>query len=352
MSAPSQRGRRLRRRRTSLLLGLSATALAVLTVSQPDGEALPTRADRVQHDVLTLPSTAAAAVAGVRAHPVVWTPWSMAPAVADQPPSPRAAATLPDGAVRVFEGNRFLVAYYGTAGTGALGVLGEGPPDRVHRRLVRAAAPFARPGSPVQPVYELIVTVADAYPGKDGDYNHDIPRAAVRRYIDAAHRNGALVVLDIQPGRANFLSVARRWAWALQDPWVGLALDPEWRMGPHSVPGRVIGSVHAREVNRVSAWLSGLVAQRALPEKLFVLHQFRTSMLQRPERIVRRPGLALVQHVDGFGTPGQKLDTYRAVARPRQFAMGFKLFYDEDVPRMRAAAVRRVRPVVRFVSFQ
>ncbi|HEY0890110.1 MAG TPA: hypothetical protein VGE38_10915 [Nocardioides sp.] len=261
-------------------------------------------------------------------------------------------ARLPGGGTQVFEGNRFLVAYYGTAGTGALGVLGEGPPDRVHRRLVRAAAPFARPGSPVQPVYELIVTVADAYPGKDGDYNHDIPRAAVRRYIDAAHRNGALVVLDIQPGRANFLSVARRWAWALQDPWVGLALDPEWRMAPHSVPGRVIGSVHAREVNRVSAWLSGLVAQRALPEKLFVLHQFRTSMLQRPERIVRRPGLALVQHVDGFGTPGQKLDTYRAVARPRQFAMGFKLFYDEDVPRMRAAAVRRVRPVVRFVSFQ
>lgn len=273
---------------------------------------------------------------------------SAAPAAASAP----APATLPGGATRVFGDNRFLVAYYGTAGTGALGVLGEGTPDRAHRRLVRAAAPFARPGSAVQPVYELIVTIADAYPGKDGDYNHDIPRAAVRRYIDAAHRNGALVVLDIQPGRADFLSVARRWAWALQDPWVGLALDPEWRMGPHSVPGQVIGSVHAREVNRVSAWLSGMVARRGLPEKLFLLHQFRASMLQRPERVVRRPGLALVQHVDGFGTPGQKLDTYRAVARPRQFAMGFKLFYDEDVPRMRPVAVRRVRPVVRFVSFQ
>jgi hypothetical protein len=59
-----------------------------------------------------------------------------------------------------------------------------------------------------------------------------------------------------------------------------------------------------------------------------------------------------VQHVDGFGTPGQKRATYHAVARPRQFAMGFKLFYDEDVRRMGPAEVHRLRPHVRFVSFQ
>ena len=63
-------------------------------------------------------------------------------------------------------------------------------------------------------------------------------------------------------------------------------------------------------------------------------------------------GLVMVQHVDGFGTPGQKLDTFHAVARPRQFFMGFKLFYDEDVRRMSAGDVRRIRPKVRFVSFQ
>ena len=246
-----------------------------------------------------------------------------------------------------------LVAYYGTAGSGALGVLGEASPDRIQPRLMRAARPFARPGeTPAQPVYELIVTIADAHPGKDGDYSHDISRAAVRRYLAAAHRHGALVVLDVQPGRADFLAVAKRWAWALQDPWVGLALDPEWRMGPGEVPGRTIGRVAAGEVNRVSGWLAGLTAQRRLPEKPFVIHQFRSSMLVRPERIVRRPGLAMVQHVDGFGTRGQKLDTYRAVARPRQFAMGFKLFYDEDVHRMGPRQVRRITPRVRFVSFQ
>ena len=82
------------------------------------------------------------------------------------------------------------------------------------------------------------------------------------------------------------------------------------------------------------------------------MHQFRSSMVPDIGRVRRREGLAMVQHVDGFGTPAQKLATYAAVARPRQFTMGFKLFYDEDRPRMTAPAVRRIRPAVRFVSFQ
>ena len=272
------------------------------------------------------------------------------PTVDTSPPS--RAATLPGGGRGVFEGNRFLVAYYGTAGSGALGVLGEGRPDRMDARLTRAARPFRSRHQPVQKVYELIVTVADAHPGKDGDGNHDISRRQVRDYIAAAHRHGALVVLDLQPGHADFLSVARRWSWALRDPWVGLALDPEWRMARGGVPGRRIGTVGAGEVNRVTAWLSRLVAQRRLPEKLLVLHQFRRDMVVHPERIARRRGLAMVQHVDGYGTPQQKRATYAAVARPKEFTMGFKLFYDEDVHRMSARAVQRLRPSVRFVSFQ
>jgi hypothetical protein len=267
-------------------------------------------------------------------------------------PTPAPTQTLPHGATKIFGDGRFLVAYYGTAETGALGVLGETSPDAMQRRVQRAAKPFARKRQPVQVVYELIVSIADRHPGPGHDYSHDIPRAEVQKYIDAAHRHDALLLLDIQPGRADFLTVAKRWAWALKDPYVGLALDPEWRMGKHAVPGTRIGSVGAGEVNRVSAWLRDLVARHALPQKLFVLHQFRTSMIDRIGAIEPRRGLVMVQHVDGFGTPGQKLDTYHAVARPRQFFMGFKLFYDEDTRRMTAADVRRINPRVRFVSFQ
>jgi hypothetical protein len=93
----------------------------------------------------------------------------------------------------------------------------------MHQRLLRAARPFARPSQPVLPVYELIVTAADRSPGKDRDYSHDIVRADVRRYVQAARRNGALLLLDIQPGRSDFLTVARRWQWVLEEPHVGLA---------------------------------------------------------------------------------------------------------------------------------
>jgi hypothetical protein len=262
---------------------------------------------------------------------------------------------LPGGGYRIFGDRahpRFLVAYYGTAQTPSMGVLGASDPDTMQRRLMRAARPFREPGERIQPVYELIATVADRSPGPDHDFSHDIPRALVREYVAAAHRHGALLLLDIQTGRAPFPQVAKRWAWALDKPWVGLALDPEWRMGPHQVPGTVIGSVRAAEVNRTSAWLSRLVRDRGLPEKLFVLHQFRLSMMPDIGRIVHRPGLAMVQHTDGFGTRGQKLATYHAVARPHQFRQGFKLFYHWDVHRFTPQQVRHLRPRVSFVSYQ
>jgi len=261
-------------------------------------------------------------------------------------------ATLPGGRPKIFGDGRMLVAYYGSANTGALGVLGETSPDRMVKRLRDAAAPFARGGSEVQIVFELIVTVADAHPGKDGDYSHDIARGDVQRYIDAAHRHGALLLLDIQPGRSGFLSVVRRWKWALEDPYVGLALDPEWRMGRRGVPGHRIGSVSATEVNRVSKWLKTLVQIEDLPQKLFVLHQFRTDMIEDIGAIEPRAGLVMVQHVDGFGTPSQKLDTFNAVVRPQQFFLGFKLFYDEDHRLLKPGFVKAIRPRVQFVSYQ
>ncbi|NYE36615.1 hypothetical protein F4692_001748 [Nocardioides cavernae] len=302
----------------------------------------------------------AALVAGLIALPVLTSP----PAAAGDRPArtsataattaARATASLPGGGKTVFGRKRFLTAYYGTAATGALGVLGETDPDTAFQRIAKAGKPFLGRTERLLPVYELIVTVADGadYPGTDGDHAHDVLHSRVQAYIDAAHRNGALLLLDLQPGRTDFLTAAKRWEWALQDPWVGLALDPEWRVGPGEFPGQQIGSVRAREINRTAGWLSRLTRDNGLPEKLFVVHQFTDSMVPDIRKVRRRDGLAMVQHVDGFGSPADKLATYRDVAVPRKFTMGFKLFYDEDVPRMRPAQVRRSLPDVRFVSFQ
>jgi len=110
--------------------------------------------------------------------------------------------------------------------------------------------------------------------------------------------------------------------------------------------------VSSAEVNRVSAWLDDLTERKGLPEKVFMLHQFRRDMVKHLERVRDREHLALVQQVDGFGTRGQKLATYHHVVGRGRFAIGFKLFYDEDLHRMHAAQVLRIRPRVSFVSFQ
>jgi len=259
-------------------------------------------------------------------------------------------AQLPLGGTKIFPAYR-VVAYYGTAGSSALGVLGEGSPDRMLPKLRAAAKPFAG-NRKVQVAYELIASVAQASPGKDGDYSQMIPLDQIQRYVDQARRNKVLVILDLQPGRGDFLPQARALERFLVQPHVGLALDPEWRMPKGKVPGRTIGRVGAAEVNRVSDYVSGLVARHRLPEKLFVLHQFRASMLPDVAKVQRRPGLAMVQHVDGFGTRSEKDATWDRLRRPQQFHLGYKLFYDEDVKRYGPADLLRFKNVPELVSYQ
>jgi hypothetical protein len=252
---------------------------------------------------------------------------------------------------QVFD-HRILVAYYGTANTGSLGVLGEQPPDAITKRLRAAAAPFAHGDIKVQIVYELIASIADASAGDDGDYSHFLDKSDVQRYVRAAKRHHALLVLDLQPGRSDFLSQAKHFGWALKKPWVGLALDPEWHMGPHEVPGQTIGHVGAAEVNQVSRYVARVTRNNHLRQKVFMLHQFRTDMIRHIANVENRPVLAMVQHVDGFGTRAQKLATYNNVVRAKQFHQGFKLFYDEDTNLFKPRQVLRIRPRVQFVSYQ
>ncbi|GAA4941365.1 hypothetical protein [Actinomycetospora succinea] len=272
------------------------------------------------------------------------------------PPAPVAAPSpppreLPRGGRTIFPQHR-VVAFYGTAGTDALGVLGEGTPDEAGERLEEVAAAFATPGRTVLPAMELIVTVANATPGLEGDYSTDITPDAARTYLDAARTRGQLLVLDVQPGTSDFLSAVRVWEPLLREPDVGLALDPEWRMAPGEVPGEVIGGVSAAEVNAVSAWLSAIVTDGDLPQKLFVLHQFTASMITEPEQLATPPGLAVVQHIDGFGAPENKRGKYAQLRRPGQLHPGFKLFYDEDTPTLSPAETLGLSPPPDLVTYQ
>jgi hypothetical protein len=258
---------------------------------------------------------------------------------------------LPLGGVTIFPRYR-IVAYYGTAGTPSLGVLGEGPAAQAAARLENVAAGFATPDRVIQPAMELIVTIADRTPGPDGDYSHDIDSGQVWQYLEVARAHRQLLVLDIQPGRSRFLNKVRPWERLLREPDVGLALDPEWRMPPGGVPGHIIGHAEAAEVNDVATWLAELTGSARLPQKLFVLHQFTLNMLPDLPAVRLHPELAIVQHIDGFGSPADKLSKYRTLQHPELFNMGFKLFYDEDTPMLGPAETLALDPPPSYVSFQ
>jgi hypothetical protein len=265
-------------------------------------------------------------------------------------------AVLPGGGQVLFPGRR-MVALYGHPGVPALGVLGEqGVAESVAR--AQALAAEYRPVSdvPVVPAFELISTVADSGPGPDGDYSAEADVEFLRPWVDAARDAGVYVVLDLQPGRADFLSQAQRYTELLAQPHVGLALDPEWRLGPDQRPLQQIGSVGVDEINAVATWLADLTAGNALPQKLLMVHQFRLSMISGRERLdTSRDELAVVLHADGFGTPDLKLETWAAMhqGEPAGVRWGWKNFYDEDTPTFTPAQTLQVGPQPPvFVSFQ
>jgi hypothetical protein len=246
-----------------------------------------------------------------------------------------------------------VVAYYGAPQSRELGALGIGSPQGAARRLAKQAKPYEREGQPpVLPALELITVIANADPGEDGMYRARQTDAVIRRYLRAARKEKALLLLDIQPGRSDFFTEATRLKKWLKEPDVSLALDPEWRVRDGEIPGQIIGHVGAREVNATSAWLAQLVAQYKLPEKLFVIHQFTDDMVPETE-IKDREGLATVLNVDGFGDALNKKAKYADFTRQAPDAYhGFKLFYSEDTGLMRPREVLRLRPKPVLVVYE
>jgi hypothetical protein len=270
----------------------------------------------------------------------------------DTVPKP-AIAQLPGGGRTIFPVKR-VVAFYGAPQSERLGVLGIGSPDRAAIRLKRVARAYATPARPVLPAFELISTIANAHPGDDGMYRTHQPAGTIERYLVAARKAKALLLLDVQPGRGDFLSEAQRLEPFLLQPDVGLALDPEWHVGDGEVPGQTIGSVTAEQVNEVSAYVSDLARKHDLPQKLFVIHQFTDGMIQGKERLVRRPGLAMTMNVDGFGYPGDKIPKYKqfTATNAAGFHNGFKLFFEEDSNLMTHGAVLGLRPAPDLVVYE
>jgi hypothetical protein len=271
--------------------------------------------------------------------------------------SPNAAAPveLPEGGRTLFPDRR-IAALYGHPGIAGLGVLGQQDlPESIARARELAADIQPYSDVPVLPAFEIIATIADAGPGPDGDYSAESTVEELRPWVQQAAAAGLYVVLDLQPGRTDFLTQAQRYAELLQLPGVGLALDPEWRLAAGQVHLEQIGSVDAAEVNAVAGWLADLTAAAGLPQKLLLLHQFRLSMIRNIDALdLSHPELAVVVQMDGQGSQAAKDETWAAItgAAPPGIRFGWKNFLQRDTPVLGPADTMAQQPTPVLISVE
>jgi hypothetical protein len=245
--------------------------------------------------------------------------------------SPTPPLELPQGGREIFPDYR-LVGYSGAGGdpSFSLGRL-SGDLDARCQEIKTLGKKYAR-GRTVQPVFENISTTVTASPGDDGKYRFRRDNAEIREYLKAARKCEALLLLNIQPGQSEFMPEMKHFEEFLREPDVGVALDPEWAMDPGKVPGIALGRTTGKELNDAAIYLSEIVDEYNLPEKVMVYHQFNDTV-DNPKQLKPQEGVAIVRSIDGLGGPASKTETYDRLVegQPKFIHPGFKLFYSEDV---------------------
>ena len=266
-------------------------------------------------------------------------------------PTPLAGSILPQ---------KRIVAYYGNPLSKRMGALGEFAKEDMLRRLQGEAARWekADPTHPVQPALHLIAVVAQGEPGKAGKYRMIMPDAIVNQVYGWAKEAKAILFIDIQTGHEDIRTILPRFEWILKNPDVHLGIDPEFNLiKSGKKPGSKIGTFDAADINYATGFLSEMVKKYNLPPKVLTVHRFTRNGVTNSQSIQLRPEVQVVMHMDGWGAPWLKRDSYKdyIVAEPVQYT-GFKLFYHNDTkkgdPLMMPQEVLKLNPQPLYIQYQ
>ncbi len=250
--------------------------------------------------------------------------------------------------------DQILVTWYGNPNTARMGILGERKGAALAAGLREQAAAYEKvTHKRVIMAYHLVAVVAQGLPGKDGKFRRRESPAIIRALLNDARANGFKLILDIQPGRSTVAEELPSLEPFLLEPDVYLALDPEFAMSADQVPGRIIGSMPASEVNAAVEFLDELVQAHHLPPKVLIVHQFTWNMLPDKHAIRTSPVVDVVLDMDGFGDRALKLSTYKSILKQGTLPFtGFKLFYHQDTNLLPPSQVLGLAPAPSVVIYQ
>jgi hypothetical protein len=226
-----------------------------------------------------------------------------------------------------------VIAFYGNLYSKGMGILGELPKAEVLEKLKDVADEWRKADTlmEVQPALHYICVTAQLTPGKGGNYRLRMPFHQIDSVLNMAAKIDALVFLDIQVGLSTLEKEVPELEKYLKMPNVHLGIDPEFSMKGGQAPGKVVGVFDASDINYTTAYLAKLVKENNIPPKILVIHRFTQGMVTNSSKIYTLPEVQIVMHMDGWGEPAKKLNTYRQYIykEPVQFT-GFKIFYKND----------------------
>jgi hypothetical protein len=265
-------------------------------------------------------------------------------------PEPLPGAILP---------HKRILAYYGNPLSKRMGILGEFPAEEMLRRLDEEIANWAKADSltPVQPALHAIVVTAQGHPGRGDKYRLRMTDKMIEDVLEMARQRDAIVFLDVQVGRSTLPEELPRLAQFLKLPNVHLGIDAEFAMKEDGIPGRSIGSFDAADINYATQLLADITKEHNLPPKLLIVHRFTQRMITNHGEIILRPEVQVVMHMDGWGPPALKKDTYRRfiAKEPVQYT-GFKVFYKNDTRNnsrlMTPEEILRLNPKPLYIQYQ
>lgn len=250
-----------------------------------------------------------------------------------------------------------IIAFYGNPLSQRMGILGEFETDEMLRRLDREVAEWNRldPQHPVQPALHLIAVVAQADAGRDGKYRLRMDSVLIEKVYGWAKRKNAIMFVDVQVGLSTLQQELPALERFLKRPEVHLGIDPEFSMKDGSRPGKRIGSYDAADVNYATRFLGDLVEKYKLPPKVLVVHRFTRKGVTNASDIKLDPKVQIVMHMDGFGAPWLKRDSFYSYIKkePVQFA-GWKQFTKSrnDNPSTSRESILRLWPTPIYIQLQ
>ena len=226
-----------------------------------------------------------------------------------------------------------IIAFYGNLYSKNMGILGELPKQEVLDKLQKEVKAWEEADTvmQVQPALHYIAVTAQGSPGKGNKYRLRMPFSQIDSVLKMAEKINAIVFLDIQVALSTLEEEVPQLEKYLKLPNVHLGIDPEFSMKGGQKPGSVIGSFDAADINYASGYLQKIVKENNLPPKILVVHRFTQGMVKNYKNIKTMPEVQVVMHMDGWGFPAKKVNTYRQFIykEPVEYT-GFKLFYKND----------------------